>query len=49
MIGQRRTLTIKFGESIWTDQGILVATQRLDFQKTRGANVTAAIGKNITP
>ncbi len=49
MIGQRRTLTIKFGESIWTDQGILVATQRLDFQKTRGSNITAAIGKNITP
>ena len=49
MIGQRRGVTIKFGESIWTDQGVLVATQRLDFEKTRGSNIVGAIGKNITP
>lgn len=48
MIGNRRGITIKFGEVIWTDQGILVATQRTDFQKVRAGKTVAAVGKNIT-
>lgn len=49
MVGLRRGIQIKMGESIWTDQGIMVVTERLDFQKVRPNKTTAAIGVNITP
>lgn len=48
MIGNRRGVTLKFAESIWSDQGVLVATQRADFQKVRSGKTVAAIGHNIT-
>ena len=48
MWGSRRAVTLKFGETIWTDQGLLVATMRGDFQKLRAGKVVAAVGKNLT-
>src|SRR5690606_20009392 len=49
MLGLRRGIQIKMGESIWTDQGIMVVTERLDFQKVRPNKTVSAIGVNITP
>lgn len=45
--GNRRGVTIKTAEAIWSDQGVMAVTWRGDFQKLRPGSKVAALGRNV--
>jgi HK97 family phage major capsid protein len=45
--GNRRGVTIKSAESVWSDQGLMVVTWRGDFQKLRPGSKVSALGINV--